>query len=245
MDPWRGFRVATRSTFGSRAGLDPGVPGIRGASEGVIWSSDPAKRAMAGAKNGPNVPPCGPKGEAISILPEVYPESNSVFRTKASDPKQRLWFVFDHALVLPEYLVEYEYDLTPGLAGKSPGLLNTNNSHNNRVRSYMVRPYRVQPYRVRPYRVRPYRVCAATAAIASAACGARGGAGGMGLWGVVCTLAVTGTGGPAKKGSSIILYCTLGGVVCILARRRRTRTNENVPDGAVHPTPLRTVFTQY
>ncbi|KAJ1494090.1 hypothetical protein T484DRAFT_1766595, partial [Baffinella frigidus] len=27
----------------------------------------------------------------------------------ASDPKQRTWFVFDHCLVLPEYLVEFEY----------------------------------------------------------------------------------------------------------------------------------------
>jgi hypothetical protein len=41
-----------------------------------------AKRAMEDAKGGPNLPPCGPKGEAIRILPEVYPEHNSVFRMK-------------------------------------------------------------------------------------------------------------------------------------------------------------------
>mmetsp|Transcript_34109 Transcript_34109/g.96662 ORF Transcript_34109/g.96662 Transcript_34109/m.96662 type:complete len:1474 (-) Transcript_34109:585-5006(-) len=42
-----------------------------------------------------------------------YPDCNSVFRVKQSDPKQRLWYVFDHALVLPEYLVEFEYEAAP------------------------------------------------------------------------------------------------------------------------------------
>lgn len=39
----------------------------------------------------------------------------SVFRTKENDQKQRMWFVLDNALVLPEYLVEFEYitSLTP------------------------------------------------------------------------------------------------------------------------------------
>jgi hypothetical protein len=32
---------------------------------------------------------------------------------QATDPKQRLWYVFDHALVLPEYLVEFEYEIKP------------------------------------------------------------------------------------------------------------------------------------
>jgi hypothetical protein len=41
----------------------------------------------------------------------MYPEHNSVFRLKPTDPKQRSWFVFDHALVLPEYLVEFEYEV--------------------------------------------------------------------------------------------------------------------------------------
>jgi hypothetical protein len=38
-----------------------------------------------------------------------YQGVQSVFRTKENDSKQRLWFVFDNALVLPEYLVEFEY----------------------------------------------------------------------------------------------------------------------------------------
>jgi len=32
-----------------------------------------------------------------------------VYRTKENDQKQRMWFVLDNALVLPEYLVEFEY----------------------------------------------------------------------------------------------------------------------------------------
>ena len=36
----------------------------------------------------------------------------SVFRTKENDQKQRMWFVLDNALVLPEYLVEFEYMTT-------------------------------------------------------------------------------------------------------------------------------------
>jgi len=33
---------------------------------------------------------------------------DSVYRIKHDDPKQKQWFIFDSALVLPEYLVEYE-----------------------------------------------------------------------------------------------------------------------------------------
>jgi len=33
---------------------------------------------------------------------------NSVHRSKADDPKQKQWFIFDSAMILPEYLVEYE-----------------------------------------------------------------------------------------------------------------------------------------
>jgi hypothetical protein len=32
-----------------------------------------------------------------------------VYRVKQSDPKQRQWFILDHALALPEYLVEFDY----------------------------------------------------------------------------------------------------------------------------------------
>ncbi len=33
----------------------------------------------------------------------------SVYRTLEGDSKNRMWFVFDNCLVLPEYLVEFDY----------------------------------------------------------------------------------------------------------------------------------------
>ena len=42
-----------------------------------------------------------------------YAGVQSVFRTKEGDPKQRMWFVLDHALALPEYLVEFDYITDP------------------------------------------------------------------------------------------------------------------------------------
>lgn len=43
------------------------------------------------------------------ILPPDNHEYQSIFRVKQSDPKQRLWFILDNALALPEYLVEFDY----------------------------------------------------------------------------------------------------------------------------------------
>ena len=43
------------------------------------------------------------------IRREDYTSYSSVYRAAGTDPKQRRWFVFEPALVLPEYLVEVEY----------------------------------------------------------------------------------------------------------------------------------------
>lgn len=40
-----------------------------------------------------------------------YPGANSVFRVKPGDSKQRQWFIFDSALALPEYVIEFEYQM--------------------------------------------------------------------------------------------------------------------------------------
>lgn len=40
-----------------------------------------------------------------------YQGANSVFRVKQGDSKQRQWFIFDHALALPEYVIEFEYQM--------------------------------------------------------------------------------------------------------------------------------------
>jgi hypothetical protein len=31
---------------------------------------------------------------------------------KETDPKQRMWYVIDNALVLPEYLVDFDYNMS-------------------------------------------------------------------------------------------------------------------------------------
>jgi len=43
------------------------------------------------------------------VDPQLHAHVTSIFRTKENDPKQRIWFISDNALVLPEYLVEYDY----------------------------------------------------------------------------------------------------------------------------------------
>lgn len=49
----------------------------------------------------------------------------SVFRTKEGDPKQRMWFVLDHALALPEYLVEFDYITDPKSVAENRRLAET------------------------------------------------------------------------------------------------------------------------
>ena len=39
----------------------------------------------------------------------LYPHADSVYRSHPQDPTQRSWSVFDSSLVVPEYLVEFEY----------------------------------------------------------------------------------------------------------------------------------------
>lgn len=47
----------------------------------------------------------------------IYSHVQTVFRAKENDTRQRLWFVFDNALVLPEYLVEFDYVLNRASSG--------------------------------------------------------------------------------------------------------------------------------
>ncbi|KAG1679410.1 hypothetical protein FOA52_007701 [Chlamydomonas sp. UWO 241] len=51
--------------------------------------------------------------EGPRILASNFPDVNSVYRSKSSDSKQRLWYVLDSMLVLPEYIVEFSYALAP------------------------------------------------------------------------------------------------------------------------------------
>lgn len=43
---------------------------------------------------------------------KLFSEENSIYRVKESDPKHKIWFVIDNNLVLPEYLVEFNYILS-------------------------------------------------------------------------------------------------------------------------------------
>jgi hypothetical protein len=56
----------------------------------------------------------------------MYNHVSSVFRTKETDQKQRLWFVFDNALVLPEYLVEFDYISNKGNLNENKKLQDVN-----------------------------------------------------------------------------------------------------------------------
>lgn len=38
-----------------------------------------------------------------------YPDDSTVFRVKENDPRHKLWFFLDNNLVLPEYLIEFDY----------------------------------------------------------------------------------------------------------------------------------------
>jgi hypothetical protein len=57
--------------------------------------------------------PASEKGDGgIVQTPANYDKkTDAVFRAKGLDGKQKQWFVFDPLLVLPEYLVEFEYVL--------------------------------------------------------------------------------------------------------------------------------------
>ena len=43
------------------------------------------------------------------IDPQSFKDVQSVFRVIEKDQKQRMWFVLDHGLLLPEYLVDFDF----------------------------------------------------------------------------------------------------------------------------------------
>ena len=47
--------------------------------------------------------------EKGDVTPWKYPGYHSIYRARREDPKQRTWYFFDNALIIPEYLIEYEY----------------------------------------------------------------------------------------------------------------------------------------
>ncbi|BFI30707.1 hypothetical protein MPTK2_3g14780 [Marchantia polymorpha subsp. ruderalis] len=65
-------------------------------------------------------------GEGSVLKKTSYPHADSVYRSHPTDSKQRSWFVFDAALVVPEYLVEFDYFFNSNTPGgqtpSSPGI---------------------------------------------------------------------------------------------------------------------------
>lgn len=47
--------------------------------------------------------------KTVPAKKSLYPNADSVYRSHPLDPLQRSWSVFDLSLVVPEYLVEFEY----------------------------------------------------------------------------------------------------------------------------------------
>ena len=47
--------------------------------------------------------------EKMSEIYESKKQVLTIYRMQEEDNKQRMWFVFDNALVLPEYVIEFEY----------------------------------------------------------------------------------------------------------------------------------------
>ena len=41
----------------------------------------------------------------------TMPGYDALFKVKQNNPKQRSWYVFDNTLVLPEYVVEFEFEV--------------------------------------------------------------------------------------------------------------------------------------
>ncbi|KAG2444570.1 hypothetical protein HXX76_001315 [Chlamydomonas incerta] len=53
------------------------------------------------------------QGAAGRVTAAAHPDADAVYRVRPSDMKQKLWYVFNNVLVLPEYIVDFTYDLEP------------------------------------------------------------------------------------------------------------------------------------
>ena len=79
-----------------------------------------AEKASKDSKEGETQEGTDEAGTVALVNKAQYPKHDSVFRVKQTDAKQRTWFVFDHCLVLPEYLVEFEYVMKHSVASDPP-----------------------------------------------------------------------------------------------------------------------------
>ena len=110
----KGYSLNPDGTPRNRIGLEipPGQLLITKVFLARCSAEKTSKEGVADADDGAGATPLIDKSQ--------YPKHDSVFRVKATDAKQRTWFVFDHCLVLPEYLVEFEYVMKHTVAPDPP-----------------------------------------------------------------------------------------------------------------------------
>lgn len=97
----RAVAAAVRALEDGDLRLPPGHAVISKVFLGACVPEDPS--ATAAARQSPDAEVAHP------VHRDDYDGAQTVYRTCPADSKQREWFVLDHALALPEYLVEYEY----------------------------------------------------------------------------------------------------------------------------------------
>ncbi|UPR04217.1 leucine-rich repeat domain-contataining protein [Chloropicon primus] len=70
-------------------------------------------KSMLAQAQSPTKQPAGNGIDANKISRHTMPGFDALFKVKSNNPKQRSWFVFDSTLVLPEYVVEFEFEVEP------------------------------------------------------------------------------------------------------------------------------------
>eukprot|EP01062_Namystynia_karyoxenos_P058429 TRINITY_DN4997_c0_g3_i1.p1 TRINITY_DN4997_c0_g3~~TRINITY_DN4997_c0_g3_i1.p1 ORF type:complete len:1660 (+),score=672.78 TRINITY_DN4997_c0_g3_i1:84-4982(+) len=100
-------RLLITKVFLGKCQMERGDPGR---SRGEDGDDDQPPAAAAAPHLGSFEPILAPAAAAHKMRRRDYPSScGSVYRVKQGDAKQRVWFCFDHFLILPEYLVELVY----------------------------------------------------------------------------------------------------------------------------------------
>lgn len=111
---WTVGRLLVAKVFLGRVAKDSSVHA--GVGEAFRLDGLPGGPSVAGSRLQGLGTPKQPEQAPEPLTPARFPKIDSVYRSHEHDPKQRMWYIFDRSLVLPEYMVEFEYELrTPPL----------------------------------------------------------------------------------------------------------------------------------
>ena len=76
------------------------------------YTKDKSMLAKASAASSPSKTATDTsQSQQCLINRNTMPGYDALFKVKQNNPKQRMWYVFDNALVLPEYVVEFEFEV--------------------------------------------------------------------------------------------------------------------------------------